>query len=223
MVAIFVLSLFFFVLLVDWVVLRVQGKDHPAFVPSLAQLEFPIIEGNYSTVPSNIFFSKGHTWLKKNKEGLVEIGIDEFGATALGALSVIKSAEEGKAVKRGGMIFEGSYGNKTVKFLSPVNGIVKSKNADIIGKKISNPYETWGVRLSSKDSLQNSDLFFTGNEALNWMKKEFLKLKIFTQNHSPKLELVGETMYDGGSLSDVRNNSLVDKSTNDFENEFLTL
>lgn len=223
MVAIFVLSLFLFVLLVDLVVLRIQGKNHPAFGPSLTQYDSPIIERNYFTVPSNIFFSKGHTWLKKNKNGLMEIGIDAFGTTALGTLSILKCAEVGEELKRGGMIFEGSYGNKIIKFLSPVNGIVKSVNSGIIGKKISNPYESWGVQLVSNDSPENRDLFFSGSEALNWIKNEFSKLKYFIDDNSPIVEFVGETMYDGGSLSNDAVSLLLDQSINDFEKEFLSL
>lgn len=223
MVAIFVLVVFLSLLTIDLIVLKIQGKYHPAFEPSLSQYDFPIYDGKIITIPSNLFFSKGHTWLKKNKDGLLEIGVDPFGTTALGALSIQKCAESGEEIKRGSMIFEGSYGNKTVKFLSPVNGIVKSINTDIIGKEISDPYKDWGVQLISKDSTENGDLFFTEGEALKWMKKEFIKLKGFITDNSPNVELAGETMYDGGLLSNDAIALLVNKSVNDFEKEFLSL
>ena len=223
MVAIFVLAVFLSLLTIDFFVLKFQGKYHPAFEPTFSQFDFPVDDGKIITIPSNLFFSKGHTWLKKKRDGLVEIGIDPFGITALGALSIQKCVASGKELKRGEMIFEGSYGNKTVKFLSPVNGTVKSINTNIIGKNISNPYKAWGAQLISKDSPENSDLFFTGSEALNWMKNEFIKLKGFIHDHSPKVELAGETMYDGGSLSNDSSVLLVDKSINDFEKEFLSL
>lgn len=223
MVAIFVLAMFLSLLTIDLIVLKLQGKYHPAFEPSFSQYDLPVSDGNVITIPSNLFFSKGHTWLREKKDGLLEIGIDPFGSTALGTLAIQKCAESGKEIKRGSMIFEGSYGNKTVKFLSPVNGIVKSVNNNIIGKTISNPYKQWGVQIISNDSPVNGNLFFTGTEALNWMKKEFIKLKSFITDHSPKVELAGETMYDGGLLSDDAFALLVDKSVNDFEKEFLSL
>ncbi|MCW8850234.1 MAG: hypothetical protein OQJ81_09690 [Melioribacteraceae bacterium] len=223
MVAIFVLAVFLSLLSIDFIVLRLQGKYHPAFEPSISQFDFPVYNGRLVAIPQNLFFSKGHTWLKKNKDGLLEIGIDSFGTTALGPLLIQKCAESGEEIKRGSLIFEGSYGNKTVKFLSPINGIVKSSNSDIIGKKISDPYKDWGVRIISKDSLANGDLFFTRSEAVKWMKKEFIKLKDFITDHSPKVELAGETMYDGGLLSNDAVVLLVDKSVNDFEKEFLSL
>ncbi len=223
MVAIFVLTAFLFIISVDIVILKIQGKNHPAFEPSLPQYDLSIFNENSFTIPSNIFFSKGHTWIKKEEEGLIDIGIDSLGATALGMLSVLRCAEVGKELKRGEVIFEGSFGNRVIKFFSPLNGIVKSVNTDIIGKKISNPYETWGVQLISNEFSENMKMFLSGSEALSWMKKEFIKLKSFIDSHSLNVELAGVTMYDGGSLYNGASSLSVDKTANDFEKEFLLL
>ena len=223
MVAIFVLTAFLFFILVDLLLLKVQGKNHPAFEPSFFQIDLSAFGGKSFSIPSNLFFSKGHTWLKKNKDGSLDIGIDTFGTMALGAVSLIKCAEVGKELKRGEIIFEGAFGNKTVNFLSPVNGIVKSVNTNIMGKKIYDPYDAWGVKLFSKDFHENEKLFLSGIGASNWMKKEFIKLKNFIGSHSPNIELAGATMYDGGSLANDALSSLIDKSANDFEKEFLSL
>lgn len=223
MVAIFVLTAFLFFILVDLVVLKFQGKTHPAFEPAFSQFDLSMFEKNKFTVPQNTFFSKGHTWLKEEKNGLVNIGIDEFGMMALGTLSILNCAITGKELKRGDVLFEGAYGNKNVKFLSPVNGIVQSVNSNIIGKNISDPYKTWGVQLLSKDFSENQQKFYSGNDAANWIKKEYVKLKSFIDTHSPKANLAGETMFDGGTLSNDMLYSLADKSVNDFEKEFLSL
>ncbi len=117
MVAIFVLTAFLFILSVDLIVLKIQGKNHPAFEPLFPQYSLSY-DGNSFTIPSNTVFTKGHTWLKKNKDGLIIIGIDSFGTTALGNLSVLKCAEVGTKLNHGEMIFEGSYGNKKIKSIS---------------------------------------------------------------------------------------------------------
>ena len=223
MVAIFVLTAFLFFILVDLVVLKFQGKNHPAFEPAFSQFDLSMFEKNRFTVPQNTFFSKGHTWLKEDKNGLINIGIDEFAMMALGTLSILNCAITGKELKRGDVLFEAAYGNKNVKFLSPVNGIVQSINSNIIGKNISDPYKTWGVQLLSKDFSKNQQKFFSGNDAANWIKKEYVKLKSFIDTHSPKTNLAGETMFDGGTLSNDMLYSLADKSVNDFEKEFLSL
>lgn len=223
MVAIFVLAMFLLFLSVDLIVLKIQGKYHPAFEPSFPNFDSTVIGRNSFSVPSNISFSKGHTWLKKSNDGLISIGIDEFGTMALGPLSLLNCAAVGRELKRGEIIFEGAYGNKRVKFLSPINGIVKSVNKNILGKKISNPYETWGVRIASNDFSENQNMFLSGKEAFNWIKKESIKLKDFITNHSLKTDLAGTTMFDGGSLSNDMISSLVDTSVSDFEKEFLSL
>jgi len=223
MVAIFVLTAFLFFILVDLVVLKFQGKNHPAFEPSFSQFDLSMFEKNRFVIPENTFFSKGHTWLKTNNDGLISIGIDEFGMMALGTLSILNCAVTGKELKRGDVLFEGAYGNKNVKFLSPVNGVVQTVNSNIIGKNISNPYKTWGVQLLSKDFSENHEKFYSGNDAANWIKKEYVKLRSFIDTHSPKVNLAGETMYDGGTLSNDMLDSLVDKSASDFEKEFLSL
>ncbi len=223
MVAIFVLTLFLLFISVDLIVLKIQGKYHPAFEPSSPQFDSSIFDRNSFPIPSNIFFSKGHTWLKRNNDGLISIGIDEFGMMAFGALSIFNCAPVGKELKRGEIIFEGAYGNKKVKFLSPINGIVKSVNGNIIGKKIYNPYETWGVQIDSDNFSDNKKMFLSGKEASNWIKKESIKLKDFIINHSLKTDLAGATMFDGGSLSNDTISLLVDNSVIDFEKEFLSL
>lgn len=223
MVAIFVLTLFLFLISVDLIVLKIQGKFHPAFEPLSATFDSSVFDRTSFAIPSNILFSKGHTWLEKNNDGLISIGIDEFGMMAFGALSIINCAPVGKELKRGEMIFEGAYGNKSVKFLSPINGIVKSVNENILGKKISNPYETWGVQIVSNDFTDNQKTFYSGTEATNWIKKEYIKLKDFINSHSLQIDLAGTTMFDGGSLSNDMMSSLVDQSANDFEKEFLSL
>jgi len=223
MVAIFVLSIFLLLLSVDLIVLKIQGKVHPAFEPSFSQYDLLSIDDNNFGIPSDIILSKGHTWLKNNKDGLIHIGIDQLGTEALGSLSILNFPSIGKELKRGDILFEGSYGDKTVKFQSPISGIVESVNTDIIGKKISNPYETWGVQLSSKNLAENQGMFFQGSEAINWMRNELEKLRNFINAHSPNVELAGATMYDGGQQTNSMVSLLVDQSVSDFEKEFLSL
>lgn len=223
MVAIFVLTAFLCFIAIDLIVLKVQGKFHPAFEPVFTLAELSIFDRNSFTVPSNIYLSKGHTWIQKTTEGLLNIGVDALGCKALGTLSLTRCAEQGQHLKRGEVLFEGVYGNRKVKFLSPINGEVRAVNPDIIGKKISTPYESWGVKLLPKDFSKKSKVFLSGTDASTWMKNEFIKLKSFLDNHTPKIDLAGATMYDGGSLSNDVVTSLVDESVNDFEKEFLSI
>lgn len=223
MVAIFVLAAFLLFIAVDLIVLKVQGKYHPAFEPVYHPIDLLLFDRNSFIIPSNLYFSKGHTWLQKTKEGLFNIGIDAFANSALGKLSIIKCAAEGESLHRGDLLFEGTYGNCNVKFLSPVSGKVKFVNTNIIGKTISDPYKQWGVQILPKDFSENFKDFFSGQKASIWMNNELSKLKNFLDNHLFETAAVGATMYDGGSLSKDAFTALSNKSIADFEKEFLSL
>jgi glycine cleavage system H lipoate-binding protein len=223
MVAICVLTAFVFILLVDHLVLRIQGKVHPAFEPAIAVINLTeSTEINY-VLPQNIYLSKGHTWLKNNNDGLIEIGVDQFVASALGGLSITKCLDENSTVKRGDVLFAGNYCTEKVEFLSPVNGTVKKINKKIIGNKITNPYGTWGMKIYSEENIDNKKEFFSGNDAVEWMKTEFHKLKLLLEKHDANMELVGETMFDGGAASGSSNYTPTKIIVNNFKKEFLSL
>ncbi|MDX9925516.1 MAG: hypothetical protein RBS48_12200 [Ignavibacteriaceae bacterium] len=218
MVAIFVLAGFISILLLDLLVLKLQGKVHPAFeAPSPIYEAVPSLESG-TALPSNLFLSKGHTWLKKNSEGLIEIGIDSFASSALGSLSITKAAEQGSKIKRGDVLFVGNYGTESVEFLSPISGKIKNINRNIIGNKISSPYQTWGIQIDSNDMNKKGNHFFAGKEAIDWLKTESQKLKNFLEPNMANVELVGETMFDGGASSDT--NSFAPSNSLDVENNF---
>ena len=103
-------------------------------------------------------------------------------------------------MKRGDVIFEGAIGNKKLKFRSPVNGVVKAINSNPSIEKFLDPYDDWNVELSSKDFTCGKELYFSGSEALNWLKQEFIKLDGFLMKHFAGPELAGVTMYDGGKI-----------------------
>lgn len=223
MVGVFVLLVFFFILLIDLAVLKFQGKTHPAFEPDAPLYILSFFNENNISIPPDVILSKGHTWLRKNNAGLIELGLDLFGVNALGQISLLKIAEAGKDVKRGDVLFECSYKNKAVRFLSPVNGVVKAVNQNIINNKITDPYGTWGVQMITENFNRNQKQFLSGEKALQWMKEEYARLNNFINSHISNAGLAGMTMYDGGTLSDDIASSLDAAGIKDFETEFLSL
>lgn len=83
---------------------------------------------------------------------------------ALGALSILNCTPVGQELKRGEMIFEGAYGNKTVKFLSPINGTVKSVNENIFGKKSPIHMKHGEFKLLQRISLMTRRAFYQGQK-----------------------------------------------------------
>lgn len=223
MVALFVLSLFFLILIIDFALLKIQGKEHPVFQPTYSSDGVFIIDGNEFNISQDKYFSKGHTWLKRKANDVVIVGIDPLGTLALGNLKIEKCAELGNEIAKGEVIFEGFYGGKKVKFLSPVNGVVKSINKNFIQSDIKFNTDIWGVQIKSQELLYGNKSFMIGNEAYTWLQNEFIKLKYFLDSHLQKMDTVGVTMFDGGTLTNEISTYLSDRSISEFEKEFLSL
>jgi glycine cleavage system H lipoate-binding protein len=223
MVALFVLAAFIFFIALDFVVLAIQGKTHPAFEKVLSLSGLTILPEMEIKVPRDVVLSKGHVWMKKNKSGIVKLGTDEFVNKALGNIAIHNDLSIGKELKRGDVIFEGTVGNRKLKFRSPVSGIVNSINSNSVDSEYPDIYSNWSVELSSGKFTNDKGLFFSGSSALDWLKKEFIKLDDFLKVYSVKPELAGVTMYDGGKVIEGASIEVIKNITEDFEKEFLSL
>jgi glycine cleavage system H protein len=224
MVAIFVLLTFLLFIAVDWLVLKSQHKKHPAFEKSPSIADIAVFTKELFQAPLAIFLSKGHTWAKKNEDGLIKIGIDEFILKALGKVAIIKTAEAGQTVQQGDVLFEAAVNNRVISFRSPVRGTVKFINPMILNKKITDPYgDDWGVVLSSDNFSEEKNSLFTGAEIKKFLKEEFSRLKDFLHQHTMKPELAGVTMFDGGNVVEGAVSSVTDKGIEEFEKDFLNI
>jgi glycine cleavage system H protein len=224
MVALFVVFMFIFFILIDFLVLRAEKKTHPAFMPSSHLAGRLVFDLSTLAVPGDIFISKGHTWAKKNEYGLIKIGVDDFIIKSLGNFSVSKIAEPGTSIKKGDVIFEGISNGNNFQFRSPVDGEVKFTNPNILGKKIHDPYgDDWSILMLAPEYEIGKYQLFSGDEVKTWMKKEFKRLREFLGTHTVKPELAGVTMQDGGNIVEGALSLVSDESVKDFENEFLSM
>jgi glycine cleavage system H lipoate-binding protein len=199
--------------------LKAQRKKHPAFDLS------PIAVFNKSSLlyPEKFFVSPGHTWAQILQDGLVKIGIDDFVLKALGKLSIADLAKENTIVKKGDIVLQGTFGRKKVAFRSPIDGVVKTANKEIIGKLVNDPYKkSWGLIISPTNIEENFKSLKSGNELVEWLKEEFIRLKDFLSISMPKLELAGVTMHDGGNIVEGAVANINEDGVHDFEKEFLT-
>jgi len=219
MTALFVVFTFVLFIIIDIIVLKAQRKKHPAFDLS------PIVVFNKSSLlhPEKFFVSSGHTWAQILQDGLVKIGIDDFVLKALGKLSIIDIAKENTVVKKGDIVLQGAFGRKRVTFRSPIDGVVKTANKEIIGKLVNDPYKkNWGLILAPTNIEENFKSLKSGKELVEWLKEEFIRLKDFLSISIPKLELPGVTMHDGGNIVEGAVANINEEGVHNFEKEFLT-
>lgn len=224
MVALFVVLMFIFFILIDFIVLRAEKKTHPAFSPSSYLAGRLVFDLSTLMVPADIFISKGHTWAKKNEYGLIKIGVDDFVIKSLGNFSVSNIADPGTNVKKGDVIFEGISNGNNVKFRSPVDGEVKFTNPNIVGKLIHDPYgDDWSILMLAPEYEISKYQLYSGDAVKTWMKKEFRRLREFLGAHTVKPELAGVTMQDGGNIVEGALSMVSSEGIKDFENEFLLM
>ncbi|NOY05040.1 MAG: glycine cleavage system protein H [Chlorobi bacterium] len=82
----------------------------------------------YRRMPAGAFLHPGHTWLTIRENGCVRIGIDDFAASALGAIDVLKLPKVNAEVKADSPLLSLKRGKREARFISPVDGEVVATN-----------------------------------------------------------------------------------------------
>lgn len=215
MVALFVVLTFLFFILIDLLVLKAQGKEHPAFAVKVFDKRF--------FFPMEALLSTGHLWLQRAQNGLYKLGIDEFILKALGKLHLVPLKKEGDMVSKGEPILQAVFGNRIITFRAPVEGSIKFLNKNINEKPVDNPYgDDWALMIQPKSDLSLSGAFIKkGNDAINWLHDEFNRFKDFVAAKAGQPELAGVTLQDGGNIVEGVLRSFDDDTIKEFEEQFL--
>ena len=222
MVAIFAVLTFLFFILVDYLVLNIQGKPHPA-LPSLATEAKRIgFRGIDVELPDNVYYSDWHTWVSKNKYGLAKVGVDDFILKALGPISVTNSAEPGNIVSAGDVLFEGKVNGSSIEFRSPIDGIVRFVNFNEKDNIIKKAYNDWQMSLIPASYRDNTRALIQPEDARNWIKGECRRLRKFLSRSFPAENPAGITMYDGGKSVAGAAGLLGPAGIEEFKEQFLS-
>ncbi len=224
MVAIMVaLTIIGFVVL-DLVIQSVKVKR--ARQEQLVRLDF----SDFS-VPVNTFFYPGHTWVNILPSGEVRVGLDDFARKVIGDIEAVEIPSRGKALKQGEKAFTVKSGNKTLSFLSPVDGEVTGINNVMLANPVQaarNAYNSgWILILKPTNLAANLKIMKIAEEAVAWLKAEIRRFREFALGenlHFVKDELqyeVGRTSQDGGCLTEGMLGRMDEKAVRFFEEEFL--
>lgn len=82
-------------------------------------------------IPGGVFISEGHTWAAVAQDGSVKVGIDDFAKKIIGSIDNIEFPNLGMSVSKGQPLFTIKQKNKSVKFNSPITGIVAKLNHEL--------------------------------------------------------------------------------------------
>jgi glycine cleavage system H lipoate-binding protein len=212
MVALLVVLTFLFFIILDLLILKAQGKEHPAFALKVFNKKF--------IFPVESVISTSHIWLQKVQNGMLKLGIDEFILKTLGNMNLIPIKKEGEVVNKGEPFLKALFGNRTVVFRSPIEGKINFVNKNLGNKIVQDCYgDDWAIMVEPKSVNLNE--FKKSSDAIKWLHDEFNRFKDFIASKSNNLELAGVTLQDGGNIVEGVLRSFDDSTIKEFEEQFL--
>jgi len=151
---------------------------------------------------SDYYYHPKHLWVapSSGEEGEARIGIDDFSAKLIGRIDRISAPAAGVPVKENSVCFLLHSGQRTVRMVSPANGVVKAVNPRMAADpSIINdePYsEGWLFSMRPKGDAVSG--LYHESVARKWFESEVERLqRVFSTD-------LGITATDGGeALTDI--------------------
>ena len=180
-------------------------------------------------IPMGVFFSKNHTWMHLNKNGLARVGLDDLLMHATGLVSINYIAEPGAIVSKGDPLAEIHHKANKLQIVSPVSGEIKKLNKNLLihPENMNNkPFsEGWIIELKPGNWQKEIGACMLGDSAGKWMKQEIDRLKDFVLSRATSQgpEPAPVILQDGGELMDYPLQKLPDNCWCDFQENFLSI
>ncbi len=177
----------------------IQRKKRKAFVSEVLRPAQTLAPSQWH-LSDDIALAPNHTWLRRERDNSVTVGIDNFVMSLTGAVERIQLPIEGATVNPQSPTFALRDEERTLRFSSPIEGQVVSVNHELLHSPAlakSNPYTTgWLFKVIPSDEGKPLTGFFRGEKAIEWLKKQNELVKEFISIHTPQLQFA--TMQDGG-------------------------
>jgi glycine cleavage system H protein len=153
-------------------------------------------------VPQGVFFDAGHTWLYLEETGVAKLGINDFAQSVVGEIDEMVTRQPGEEVRKGDTILQLRHGDRAVAFRSPIDGVVREVNAEMVGREeflsVEPHSAAWLYRIRPKDTSAVLGGMMLGDAAKSWLQREVARLKVFLSTIAPEHPVLGHTMQDGG-------------------------
>ena len=139
--------------------------------------EFKIGSDSYS-IPTDRYYGRvNHMWAQLDAaQGLVVVGIDALGLTALGDLAYVTLQPAGKSVQRGKAFGTLEAAKMTGDLLAPVSGTIVSRNENAVRNPSlvnQGPYTAgWLVSIQPSDWQNESSHLVSGDDLPAWIETE---------------------------------------------------
>jgi len=137
------------------------------------------------TLKSGRMYHRGHTWVEKDADGTLKVGLDEFAQRVLGTPDKVELPEVGTRLEVNGTGWHIRKGEAQIRILSPVDGEVVGTGNDSSG---------YYLKVKPIGGLDLRHLL-KGSEIRPWLMREIERLQFSLAGKS-----IGASLADGGEL-----------------------
>lgn len=182
---------------------------------------FPASSGDYVDgflVPQNVAYHVGHSWLAKERKGVVRIGADEFASALVGRIERIELPRPGQWVRQGQKVVSFFRDGEKTEMVAPTEGEVMAINADVLENPAimrQDPYgKGWLMTINVPDEENTSRNLVPEGLVREWMREAVERL------YSRQPALAGPVAADGGRPAEDLLAALPDSNWKQVTGEF---
>ena len=170
---------------------QLKPRVHIAHIPEIEKVG----RGEFA-IPGGVFISDGHCWASVSQDGTVKVGIDDFAKKLIGKIDSIEFPNLGMTITKGQPLFSIRQNKKSIQFLSPVSGLVKSINHELSENLEALEYTPYGknwICIIDADKLDSElQQLKIGKSAVTFYQEEIEKyvnkMKEIVKKESPMEE-----------------------------------
>ncbi|RKX28639.1 MAG: hypothetical protein DRP47_03870 [Candidatus Zixiibacteriota bacterium] len=137
-------------------------------------------------MPSDLFYSRGHSWVRSEKDDSIRIGLDDLVAHLIGSIDSIEMPKPGEILQRGKPALRLIHDGESVEVCSPMDGEVMVVNQSVVDtpRVLSDkPYnDGWLLTIRPKIYEDNLSGLMFGQNAHNWQRSEVVRLSEMFQD-----------------------------------------
>lgn len=150
-----------------------------------------------------LFYHPAHVWARIEDEGIVRIGLDDFGQRLAGRIYSVQLPDDGSSVSGGEACWRiAHYAGETV-LAAPVSGTILRVNSKLAAHPSlinRDPYgEGWALVIQPARLEQCLKQLYYGNKVEQWYQDDIQRLYQTINDELRGSPAIGATTQDGGS------------------------
>ncbi len=197
MTVILVLATFLVFIVLDYVLNRRKALATVSAAAPEAVPEAPLgdfVDGFH--VPDGVSYHSGHSWVLRERKGLVRVGADEFAAALAGNIEQIELPKPGTWLRQGQKFLTFVRNGERTEMVSPTEGEITEINREVLGNPAllrQDPYgKGWLLNVHVPDEENTSRNLVPKSLVREWMRQAVESL------YALQPALAGSVAADGG-------------------------